>query len=87
MRLFIYKTLFIFICIIITFKLTLGTLLDNMRDNIESIKSKENIILIQDKIRSEMKNSIKKDQLLNQEDAILLKKFLEKINSEIKNAN
>ncbi len=87
MRLFIYKTLFIFICIIITFKLTLGTLLDNMRDNIESIKSKENIILIQDKIRSEMKNSIKKDQILNQEDAILLKKFLEKINSEIKNAN
>tara|TARA_Y100000816_G_C25748865_1_gene393857 strand:+ start:434 stop:610 length:177 start_codon:yes stop_codon:yes gene_type:complete len=58
-----------------------------MRDNIESIKSKENIILIQDKIRSEMKNSIKKDQILNQEDAILLKKFLEKINSEIKNAN
>ena len=87
MRLFIYKTLFIFICIIITFKLTLGTLLDNMRDNVESIKSKENIILIQDKIRSEMKNSIKKDQILNQEDAILLKKFLEKINSEIKNAN
>ena len=87
MRLFIYKTLFIFICIIITFKLTLGSLLDNMRDNIESIKSKENIILIQDKIRSEMKNSIKKDQILNQEDAILLKKFLEKINSEIKNAN
>ena len=87
MRLFIYKTLFIFICIIITFKLTLGTLLDNMRDNIESIKSKENIILIQDKIRSEIKNSIKKDQILNQEDAILLKKFLEKINSEIKNAN
>ena len=65
----------------------MGTLLDNMRDNIESIKSKENIILIQDKIRSEMKNSIKKDQILNQEDAILLKKFLEKINSEIKNAN
>ena len=87
MRLFIYKSLFIFFCILITFKLTIGSLLKDVETRISQIKSKENIVLIKDKIREEIRGSLNKDQILNTEDAILLKKFLEKINSEIQNAN
>ena len=86
MRLFIYKTLFIFLCIIITFKLTFGALVENFKTDLYNIKSK-NVILIKNKIRDELKNAIKKDKILNQEDAILLKKLFEKINFEIDNAN
>ena len=87
MRLFVYKSLFIFLCILITFKLTIGSLLKDVETRISQIKSKENIVLIKDKIREEIRGSLNKDQILNKEDAILLKKFLEKINSEIQNAN
>ena len=87
MRLFVYKSLFIFFCILITFKLTIGSLLKDVETKISQIKSKENIVLIKDKIREEIRGSLNKDQILNTEDAILLKKFLEKINSEIQNAN
>lgn len=87
MRLFIYKSLFILLCILITFKLTIGSLLNDLEMKISQIKSKENIVLIKDKIREEIRGSLNKDQILNKEDAILLKKFLEKINSEIQRAN
>ena len=87
MRLFVYKSLFIFLCILITFKLTIGSLLKDVETKISQIKSKENIVLIKDKIREEIRGSLNKDQILNKEDAILLKKFLKKINSEIQNAN
>ena len=87
MRLFVYKSLFIFFCILITFKLTIGSLLKDVETRISQIKSKENIVLIKDKIREEIRGSLNKDQILNTEDAILLKKFLEKINSELQNAN
>lgn len=87
MRLFVYKSLFIFLCILITFKLTVGSLLDDLEMRINQLKSKENIVLIKDKIREEIKGSLNKDQILDKEDAILLRKFLEKINSEIQRAN
>ena len=51
MRLFVYKSLFIFLCILITFKLTIGSLLKDVETKISQIKSKENIVLIKDKIR------------------------------------
>ncbi len=87
MRLFIYKSLFIFLCIIITYKLTIGSLLQNLESKFNNLKSKENILFLKEKIREEIKVSLKKDKVLDKEDAILLKKFLNKVNSEITNAN
>ena len=40
--------------------------------------------VLKDKIRSELKSGIEKDKILSDEDAVLIKKFLEKISSEIK---
>ena len=87
MRLFIYNTLFIFICILIVFKLTIGSLLNTIESKIENISSKENISLIKKKIIIELNDSLKKDKILKDEDAILIKKFLNKISKEISNAN
>tara|TARA_X000000950_G_C13831172_1_gene626231 strand:- start:310 stop:591 length:282 start_codon:yes stop_codon:yes gene_type:complete len=87
MRLFVYKTLFVFLCLIIAYKLTLGNLIKNVEVKIDEIQSRENISLIKEKIRDEIRGSVNKEQILNEQDAILLKKYFEKISSEIKNAN
>lgn len=87
MRLFIYKSIFIFLCVIIAYKLTIGSLLQNLESKFYNFKSKENILLLKEKVKDEIKASIEKDKILDREDAILLKKFLNKVNSEITNAN
>ena len=40
--------------------------------------------MIKDKIRSEIKSGLEKDRILSNEDAILIKKFIKKITSELK---
>ena len=40
--------------------------------------------VLKEKIRSELKSGIEKDKILSDEDAILIKKFIEKISSELK---
>lgn len=83
MRIFIYKTLFVFLCILIVYKITIGSLISEFESKLDNVSSKENIAIIKEKIREEISDSIKKDQILNQEDAVLIKKFLKKIKEEI----
>ena len=40
--------------------------------------------MVKDKIRSEMKSGLEKDQILSSEDAVLIKKLIKKITSELK---
>jgi len=49
--------------------------------------SKEFLTETKTKIREEMKTGIKKERILNKDDALLINKFLNKINKEISNAN
>lgn len=83
MKIFIYKTLFIFLLIFITFHLTFNFAVRTVERKIDVIGSKENIEVYKEEIRKHLRNSINKDQLINKEDAILLRKFLDKIKSEI----
>tara|TARA_B100000941_G_scaffold287801_1_gene263594 strand:- start:375 stop:638 length:264 start_codon:yes stop_codon:yes gene_type:complete len=83
MKIFIYKSLLIFLFIFITFHLTFNYALRSIERKIDTIGSKENIEIFQNEIRAQIKESIQKDKILNKEDAILLRKFLEKVRSEI----
>jgi len=87
MRLFVYKSLFIFICILVVYKLTIGSLIQNLETRIDQITSKQNTSLILNKIRGEIKSSLDKDEILDKNDAILLRKFLDKVKSELQTAN
>lgn len=86
MRIFVYKTLFIFLCLIITFKLTFGSLVGNIEDKVDEISSKEKVVWLKEKIREEIKRSLLKDNILEKEDAALIGRFLQKISKEIKEA-
>ena len=48
--------------------------------------SQENINKFKSKIRKEIKGSLKKERILKEEDAKLIKQFLQKIQAEINNS-
>lgn len=83
MRLFIYKTIIIFITSLIFFKLTFTNLINNYEEKILTSFSKERLGEIKKKLKEELKTSIKKDKILNEEDARLIGLFIEKIKKEI----
>tara|TARA_B100001121_G_C18507433_1_gene534994 strand:- start:470 stop:724 length:255 start_codon:yes stop_codon:yes gene_type:complete len=84
MKVFFYKTLFIAVVVFILFRVLIGSLVNDIETKIENFQSKENIELIKDKARDEMRNAIEKEDYINDEDALLIKKFIEKIKQEIK---
>ena len=83
MKLFIYKTIIIFITSLIFFKLTFTNLINNYEEKILTSFSKEKLGEIKKKLKEELKTSIKKDKILNEEDATLIKQFINKINAEL----
>ena len=83
MKLFIYKSLFIFICIFFLFQFTIGYQIRSFEKNLKHLTSDDNIELIKDKLRSEMINAIDKHQYLEPSDAKLISNFIKKISNEI----
>ena len=51
MKLFIYKTLFAFVCFFLLFQLTIGLKIKQLNNELERLKSKENIEVIKNKLR------------------------------------
>lgn len=87
MKLFVYKTLFIFGCIFILFQLTFGVKIKEFKYELNEIKSRENIIYFKDKLRKELKNAVEKENYLNPEDARLINDFINKIKLELSRNN
>lgn len=83
MRIFFYKFIIIIVGIFILYQLTIGYTIKKMQQKFYSINVKEQSEFIKDKLREEIKNTLKKDEILTKEDAILIKKFYLKILSEI----
>ena len=78
------KFFLFFFFIFVLFHLTFGYTIRSFESKFYNTFSKDKITFIKDKIREEMKNSIKKDKILYEDDALLINKFINKIVSEIK---
>lgn len=87
MKIFLYKSLFVFFLALLLFKLTIGKLITNYEKKFDLLLSEEFIMETKTKIREEMRSSIKKERILHEDDALLINKFLNKINKEISDAN
>ena len=83
MKTFVYKTLFVALIFFILFHLTFGYLLKSYEKKIYNNFSSEKMNIIKDKTREELRKALKKDKILDEEDADLLNKILEKIKNEI----
>lgn len=85
MREFIYKTFIVIVGVFFLYQFTIGYTISKLEQKIYSIDVKEYSTFLKNKIRDELKSGLKKDFILNKEDAIILKNFLDKINKELKN--
>ena len=85
MKIFVYKTLFVFVCAFLLFQLTIGTKIGQLNNELEKFKSKENIETIKNKLREELRNAISKENYLSPEDAKLINEFVNKLKQELSN--
>ena len=83
MRIFFYKFIIIIVGLFILYQLTIGYTIKKIQQKFYSINVKEQSEFIKNKLREEIKNTLKKDEILTKEDVILIKKFYLKILSEI----
>jgi len=86
MRIYVYKILVLFIAIFFLYQLTIGHTIYKFQNKFYSSINKSTIDEFKEKIRDEINSSLKKDKILNKEDAIMLNKLFIKLSSEIKNA-
>ena len=85
MKTFVYKTLFICLCIFVLFQLTIGVKIKQLENELENFKSKKNIETIKNKLRKEMTSAVKKENYLSPDDAKLISDFLNKLKQELSN--
>ena len=86
MKIFLYKSLLVFFLILILFKLTIDKLVNNYEKKFDQFFSKEYLTNIETKIREEIKSGLEKEKILTSEDALLINKFINKIQKEISEA-
>ena len=84
MKIFVYKCLTAALIFFVLFQLTIGIAINQIGKKINFVTSEENLFKIKNKIRKELGTAVKKDKYLSDEDALLIKKFLNKIKSELK---
>ena len=87
MKIFVYKTLFIFLCVFLLFQLTFGIKINQLNDELEKFKSQKNIKNMKNKLRDELRNAISKENYLRPEDAKLINDFINKLQKELSNSN
>ena len=85
MKIFVYKALFVFVCIFILFQLTIGMQIKQLKHELEELQSKENIENIKEQLRDELRNAVSKENYLSPEDAKLINEFINKLKKELSN--
>ena len=85
LKIFFVKLIAITFSIIIIINVFYNVFLSDRFDFLNKLSSldRETAEMIKDKVRSELKSGLEKDKILSEEDALLIKKFIEKISSEL----
>jgi len=83
MKVFIYKSLVICVLTFVMFHLTMGYAIKSYENKIFNTFSKDKIVFLKEQVRNEIKNSLKKENILYPEDAKLLRDLINKLIIEI----
>lgn len=86
LKIFFIKLIAITFAIIIIINVFYNVFLADKLEILNKISNldKNTAEMIKDKVRSEIKSGLEKDRILSNEDSILIKKFIEKITSELR---
>ena len=83
MKIFVYKVIFVMVCLFFLFNFTIGYQIRKIENNISSINSTEKIHNFKEKIRKEMNSGLKKEKIFKDEDRLLIKNFIKKVILEL----
>ena len=83
MRQYIYKTIIATVALIIVFEFTIGKFINKIDKKIEIVFTKEGRKEMVKSIKNEMKKAIKKENYLDEDERILINKFILKIKNEL----
>ena len=86
MRQFIYKMLIVAVGIVLVYEFTIGKQIALFKDRADIIISKEGRRDGVDKLRVEIQKAVNKERYLSREDAILINRFINKIQNELAEA-
>jgi len=83
MKIFFYKCLLVFFMCLIFFEITINAKIKSIKKDIYNLASKDNMVLIKSKIRKQMQNALEQDDFISDDDAKLIKQFIEKVQKRI----
>ena len=83
MRQFLLKTVIVVVAVYILFQFTLGYRIDGVITNIKSISNQHQRIEFKNKILSEMKKGVEKNNIFSEEERLILSNFINKILFEL----
>lgn len=83
MRMFIYKCIVVFIGIYLTYNFTIGKKIDQYESKMVYLLTDQGREQVRQLIRKEIKNSLDNENLLNEDDSILLRKFIDRLRKEL----
>ena len=84
MRNYIYKTLIAVIALIVVFEFTIGKTINRISSQTEILFTKEGRKGMVSSIKTEMEKAVKKENYLDEDERILINKFIKKIKYELK---
>ena len=84
MRNYIYKILIAVIALIVVFEFTIGKTINKISSQTEILFTKEGRKGMVSSIKTEMEKAVKKENYLDQDERILINKFIKKIRNELK---
>ena len=87
MRDYIYKIIVLSVALIIVFEFTIGRKFNQINDKIDSFFTKEGRKEMVVSLKKEMKKAVEKENYLDEEERVLINKFIEKIRNELKESN
>ena len=87
MRNYIYKVLIAAVAFVIVFEFTIGRKFNQINEKTEIIFTKEGRKEMVMSLKNEMKKAVEKENYLDEEERILINKFIEKIRNELKDSN
>ena len=86
MRNYIYKVLIAVIALIVLFEFTIGKTINKISSQTELVFTKEGRKGMISSIKIEMEKAVKKENYLDEDERILINKFIKKIRDELKSA-
>ncbi len=87
MRNYIYKILIAAVAFVLVFEFTIGRKFNQINEKTEIVFTKEGRKEMVISLKNEIKKAIEKENYLDEEERILINKFIEKIRNELKESN